>query len=190
MSNLPPLDLSNIEYPSYPGGSSFDLFGSAMPTDYDAPIFSAGLAATPVDWSNYNLEKKSESFASSFMGAQSYGGPFDFGSGSDHLPNLTNTTTTSGDVSEVEDFMPGGEGDYDSFASGFGHHGSMLSHDADLSSIDYNSFYKAGDNGHMGGSGVSMVEDDPAFWMPNYNDRVPESTDSMPHSSMNGLWDM
>ncbi|KAJ2971370.1 hypothetical protein NUW58_g9436 [Xylaria curta] len=41
---LPPLDLSNIQYSQFP--SPFDLFSSSGPSDQDPPMFSAGLSAT------------------------------------------------------------------------------------------------------------------------------------------------
>jgi hypothetical protein len=188
--NLPPLDLSSIEYPSYVN-NSFDLFGSGLPSDHDAPIYSAGLSAASVDWSHYDLgEMKGDSFTPSSYsqaGAQSFSGMFDFGSGSEQLPTLANTTSTSGEVSEVEDFMPGGDGDLD----GFGLRQSNLM--GDVSSIDYDSFYKGADCGPMAGSGISMVEEDPAFWMPNYNDgiaAVDESPDPLGPASMGSFWDM
>ncbi|KAI8721997.1 hypothetical protein NCS52_00342500 [Fusarium sp. LHS14.1] len=202
--NLPPLDLSGIEYPPYMANSTFDLFGSGFNSEADAPMYSAGLSATSVDWSHYDLsDMKGDSFTPSSYsqaGTQSFNGLFDFGSGSEHLPHLANTTSTSGEVSEVEDFLPGGEGDFDGL-DGFGRgnsfmrqSGSIMTSSADLSSIDYDSFYKGGDSGPMAGAGLSMVEDDPAFWMPNYNERsittMDESPDHVGPSSMPTFWDM
>ncbi|KAI9151646.1 Copper resistance protein CRF1 [Paramyrothecium foliicola] len=190
--NLPPLDLSGIEYPPYVNNNSFDLFSSGLPDgiqDHDAPIYSAGLSAASVDWSHYDLgEMKGDSFTPSSYsqaGAQSFNGMFDFGSGSEQLPTLANTTSTSGEVSEVEDFMPGGDGDLDGFGL---RQNNML---GDVSSIDYDSFYKGADP--MAGSGISMVEEDPAFWMPNYNDgiaAVDESPDPLGPASMGSFWEM
>lgn len=54
-SNLPPLDLSSIEYPPYMANSTFDLFGSGFNSETDAPMYSAGLSAASVDWSHYDL---------------------------------------------------------------------------------------------------------------------------------------
>ncbi|KAJ3467487.1 hypothetical protein FSOLCH5_004047 [Fusarium solani] len=202
--NLPPLDLSGIEYPPYMANSTFDLFGSGFNSEADAPMYSAGLSATSVDWSHYDLtDMKGDSFTPSSYsqaGTQSFNGLFDFGSGSEQLPHLANTTSTSGEVSEVEDFLPGGEGDFDGL-DGFGRgnsfmrqSGSLMASSADLSSIDYDSFYKGADSGPMAGAGLSMVEDDPAFWMPNYNERsittMDESPDHLGPSSMPTFWDM
>ncbi|KAG0645943.1 Copper resistance CRF1 [Hyphodiscus hymeniophilus] len=90
---LPPLDLSNMatEYNFY----------SAMP-DPEQPLFSAGLSAASIDWSQYNgLDFNNENFAaSSYSQAPSFTG-FDFSSMDQ--PALT-TTSTSGEISEVEDF--------------------------------------------------------------------------------------
>lgn len=107
LGQLPPLDLSGIDYPSYRNGG-FDSFGD------DAGLFSAGLSATSVDWSHYDLDfntnKLAENFApSSYSQGQSYGG-FDF-NGSEQAPTLT--TTTSGEVSEVEELFGTGVDDFD-----------------------------------------------------------------------------
>lgn len=170
--NLPHLDLSNIDYPSYMANSTYDPYGSGLP-DGDAPIYSAGLSAASVDWSGFDWPNASrDDFAPSSYSqgaAQSYNGMFEFGSGSEQLPRLANTTSTSGDVSEVEDFMAGAEGDFEGFGSGNGFlRQGLLDSPADLSSIDYTNFYKSTEPAPMVGSGMSMVEDDPAFWIANY----------------------
>lgn len=180
--NLPPLDLSNIDYPQYMANNSFDLFGSGV-GEQDAPIYSAGLSAPSVDWNNFDWpEAKGDNFAPSSYsqaGTQSYNGLFDFGSGSEQLPHLANTTSTSGDVSEVEDFISGGDGDYDGYAgsNGFLRQG-MLDQSTDLSSIDYSSFYKNSEQNSMPAASVSMVEDDPAFWIQNYNESMAAMDDN------------
>jgi hypothetical protein len=100
---LPPLDLSNLE--SFPSAYNFSLEYDGLPaiSDIDQPIFSAGLSAGSVDWSHYDLDFSNDNFApSNFSPAASFAG-FDF-SGIDQ-PALT-TTSTSGEISEVEDFMP------------------------------------------------------------------------------------
>ena len=100
---LPPLDLSNLE--SFPSAYNFPLEYDGLPavSDIDQPIFSAGLSASSVDWSHYDLDFSNDNFAASnFSQAASFAG-FDF-SGIDQ-PALT-TTSTSGEISEVEDFMP------------------------------------------------------------------------------------
>ncbi|RFU71983.1 copper fist dna-binding domain-containing [Trichoderma arundinaceum] len=188
-SNLPPLDLSNISNYSYVSNTSFDLFSNGL-SDADAPILSASLAQS-VDWSHYDLrEANGDTFTpSSYSQAGTqFTGHLDFGSGSEHLPNLAGTTSTSGDVSEVEDFMPGGEGDFDGFAAG----GSFLRQaNVDLTSIDYSLFDKA-DNQALTGD-FSTVEDDPAFYIPNYSGNVAtvdESPDPLGAGSLGGYWEM
>ncbi|KAJ2976043.1 hypothetical protein NQ176_g5171 [Zarea fungicola] len=116
---------------------------------------------------------------------------YEFGSGSEQLPNLANTTSTSGDVSEVEDFMPGGDNDLDSFGGSSFLRQNIMASSADLTSIDYDSFYKNADTATMAGSGVSLVEEDPAFWMPNYNDgiaTVDENPDPLGAPTANNFW--
>jgi hypothetical protein len=98
---LPPLDLSGLEgFADFNYPISFDAYPS-LP-EVDQPIFSAGLSAASVDWSHYDgLDFNNDNFATSeFSQAPSFNG-FDFGS-IDH-PALT-TTSTSGEISEVEDF--------------------------------------------------------------------------------------
>ncbi|ENH65452.1 Copper resistance protein CRF1 [Fusarium oxysporum f. sp. cubense race 1] len=140
--NLPPLDLSGIEYPPYMANSRYS---------------------------------------------------------DEHLPHLANTTSTSGEVSEVEDFLPGGDGDYDGL-EGFSRadsfirqNGNVMANSTDLTTIDYDSFYKGADSGPMAGAGLSMVEDDPAFWMPNYNEGITtmdESPDPLGPASVPSFWGM
>lgn len=95
---LPPLDLSNI-----PGDYNF-LDGFTAVTEFEAPMFSAGLSSASIDWSHYDgLDFNNDNFAtSSFSQAPSFNG-FDFSS--IDQPALT-TTSTSGEISEVEDFGP------------------------------------------------------------------------------------
>ncbi|KAH8884642.1 hypothetical protein GQ53DRAFT_786086 [Thozetella sp. PMI_491] len=102
---LPPLDLSAIEYPPYVPNSA-DFFGNL--SDHEQPIFSAGLSTASVDWSHYDgleFASKTADFApSNYSQPQSFGG-FEF-SGSEQLASLTTNTSNSGEVSEVEDFLP------------------------------------------------------------------------------------
>ncbi|PON30537.1 hypothetical protein TGAM01_v200977 [Trichoderma gamsii] len=190
-SNLPPLDLSGISnYATYVSAPGFDLFSSGLP-DADAPILSASLAQS-VDWSHYDLrEANGDTFTpSSYSQAGTqFTGHFDFGSGSENLPTLAGTTSTSGDVSEVEDFMPGGEGEYDGFSTS----GSYLRQaNVDLTSIDYSLFDKA-DNQALTGD-FSTVEDDPAFYIPNYSGTVAtvddSNSDTLGAGSLAGYWEM
>ncbi|POR34433.1 Copper resistance protein CRF1 [Tolypocladium paradoxum] len=197
---LPPLDLSRIGYPAFVGGGTFEMFGPGMTPEQEAPVYSAGLSAASVDWSHYDLGEAKGDFAPSSYsqaGAQSFSGLFEFGSGSEQLPRLANTTSTSGEVSEVEDLMGGGDGDLEGFGagnSGFVRQGNVVGSSADLSGIDYDSFYsKNADNAAASTGAISMVEEDPAFWMPNYNEAVAtvdESPDSLGASSMGSFWEM
>jgi hypothetical protein len=93
-SLLPPLDLS------VPGDYNFY---SAIP-DPEQPLFSAGLSAASIDWSHYDgLDFNNENFAASSYGQTPSFTGFDFSS--IDQPALT-TTSTSGEISEVEDFGP------------------------------------------------------------------------------------
>jgi hypothetical protein len=97
---LPPLDLSSLpEDYSY---QSLDSYSSVP--DLDQPLFSAGLSTASIDWSHYDgLDFNNDEFAaSSYSQAPSFTG-FDFTSSIDQ-PALT-TTSTSGEISEVEDFV-------------------------------------------------------------------------------------
>lgn len=100
---LPPLDISSIDYPWC---SNNNLYSNA--SEYEAPIFSAGLTATSVDWSHYDgldfAAKAAVEFApSNYSQPQSYGG-FDI-NGSEQPPTLTTSTSTSGEPSEIDDLI-------------------------------------------------------------------------------------
>lgn len=101
---LAPLDLSSLE--GYPTDYNFpvDFDGLQAVPDIEQPIFSAGLSAGSVDWSHYDgLDFNNDNFATSnFSQAPSFTG-FDFSS--IDQPALT-TTSTSGEISEAEDFAP------------------------------------------------------------------------------------
>lgn len=97
---LPPLDLTNLDSMD---GFTFPVSMDGLPnmTDIDQPIFSAGLSAASIDWSHYDGLEFNENFTTSELGqAPSFSG-FDFSS--IDQPALT-TTSTSGEISEVEDF--------------------------------------------------------------------------------------
>lgn len=100
---LPPLDLSNLSG-SY--NYSQQLDGFSAPSDQEQPLFSAGLSSASIDWSHYDgLDFNNDNFAtSSYSQAPSFTG-FDFSS--IDQPALT-ATSTSGEISEVEDFVPAG----------------------------------------------------------------------------------
>lgn len=97
---LPPLDLSSLPA-DYEFLQTMDCF-SGLP-DQEQPLFSAGLSTASIDWSHYDgLDFNNDGFAtSSYSQAASFNG-FDF-SGAEVQPALT-TTSTSGEISEVEDF--------------------------------------------------------------------------------------
>jgi hypothetical protein len=165
--------MSRIQYPSY---TNFDLFGSTFSSDQETPLFSAGLSATSADWS------ACDSFAPSSygQGAPGFGNFLDFGTGSDPLPTLAPTTTTSGDVSEVEDnFLDvDGLGRHNGY---MGHHGQLLGNGADFE--NYKTKYlthpaASHDDSPIAGNPLSLVEDDPAFYLQNYNDGVATMPDS------------
>jgi len=94
---LPPLDLSNLS-----GDYAQGLDGFSSIPDQEQPLFSAGLSAASIDWSHYDgLDFNNDNFAtSSYSQAPSFTG-FDFSS--IDQPALT-TTSTSGEISEVEEF--------------------------------------------------------------------------------------
>lgn len=98
---LPPLDLSSLN-----GDYNFlqNLDGYTSAPDPEQPIFSAGLSSASIDWSHYDgLEFNNDNFATSaYSQPPSFTG-FDFSSVDQ--PALT-TTSTSGEISEVEDFCP------------------------------------------------------------------------------------
>jgi hypothetical protein len=99
---LPPLDLSNFS-----GDCAQGLDGFSSIPDQEQPLFSAGLSAASIDWSHYDgLDFNNDNFAtSSYSQAPSFTG-FDFSS--IDQPTLT-TTSTSGEISEVEELGPLGD---------------------------------------------------------------------------------
>jgi hypothetical protein len=211
---LPPLDLSGIKYPPYIPNSA-DFFGSL--SDYEQPMFSAGLSAASVDWSGYEgleLAGKTADFApSNYSQPQSYGG-FDF-TGSEHIPTMTTTTSTSGEVSEVEDFLSNPLDDFETYQSsaslsgyGFGHTHVGLLGNTDLTNLDLDELgYMKKDASKflptpatMSGddptllttsapvfSGLNSLDDDPGFWMNDYT--MPALTESPTESNMVSFWD-
>ncbi|KAK3316424.1 hypothetical protein B0H66DRAFT_499806 [Apodospora peruviana] len=212
---LPPLDLSSIKYPPYVPNSA-DFFGNM--SDHEQPMFSAGLSAASVDWSNYEgleFSSKAGDFApSSYSQPQSYGG-FDF-TGSEQVPTLTTNTSTSGEVSEVEDFLPNPLDDFDTTGGfrgaggGFSlpnTHANLLG-STDLSGLDFDDFkfMKAAGNkflptpsslagdepglltGNTAGFSGFTLEDDPAFWMNDYTG-LPNLTDSPAETNLPTFWD-
>lgn len=103
---LSPLDLSGLSN-DYNFMQNLDSY-SAFP-DHEQPMFSAGLSAASIDWSHYDgldFNNNEDLAASNYSQAASFTG-FDFSSSIDQ-PALT-TTSTSGEISEVEDFVPLGD---------------------------------------------------------------------------------
>ncbi|KAK0708125.1 hypothetical protein B0H67DRAFT_495833 [Lasiosphaeris hirsuta] len=211
---LPPLDLSGIKYPPYVPNSA-DFFGNI--SDHEQPMFSAGLSAASVDWSHYDgldFAGKPADFApSSYSQPQSYGG-YDY-TGSEQVPTLTTTTSTSGEVSEAEEILSNPLDEFDaSYRNSTAGSGFNLGHTqtniltADMSSLDFEDFRfikagnkflptpssLAGDEPTMlsssaaGFGGFASLDDDPAFWMNDYSSGLP-ITDSPTESNMASYWD-
>jgi len=99
---LPPLDLSLL-----PGDYSLQSLDGFSSIPDDQPLFSAGLSSASIDWSHYDgLDFNGDNFAtSSYSQAPSFSG-WDFSS--IDQPALT-TTSTSGEISEVEEFAAVGD---------------------------------------------------------------------------------
>lgn len=213
---LPPLDLSGIKFPPYIPNSA-DFFGTW--SDFEQPMFSAGLSATSVDWSNYDgleLAGKTADFApSSYSQAPSYCG-FDF-TGSEQVPTMTTTTSTSGEVSEVEDFLSSAFDEFDTFQStaptggyplGHSHAGLFGGNTADLGNLEFDDFNQMKKTGNKflptpsslpsddptlltssapSFDGLPALEDHAALWMNDYG--MPNLTDSPTESNMPSFWD-
>jgi len=203
---LPPLDLSGITFPSYVPNSA-DFFGNM--SDHEQPIFSAGLSAGSVDWSHYDgleFSRNAEFAPSSYSQPQSYGG-FDF-SGPEQLPTLTANTSTSGEVSEVEDFMPNPLDEFDAvnaFRSGataglgfsFAHQADSL----DASGLDLHDFKNkflptpsshAGDEPSLlpGGFGsFAPLDEDPLYWMGDEFSGLPNLNGSPGEANLQFHWE-
>lgn len=196
-NTLPPLDMTVI--PPFASKGGFDIFGhGGFSPDTDGPMYSAGLGTASVDWSGYNLgDVKAGEFAPSSYsqaGTQSYSGVYDFSS--EAAPTLAGTTSTSEEVSEVEDNFIADDIDFDGFPAS--HEYLRQGMNAGLGSIDYSSFVKGSakflpaplsiqdDGGPIVGNSFSLVEDDPVFWAQTYNEGVAplaESPDGLPTNS-------
>lgn len=197
-SQLPPLDLSGIKYPTYMPNGNFDMFNGSAFSEQDGPMFSAGLSAASVDWSHIELpDRADDNFApSSYSQAcgQSFNGMFDWGAGSEQAPTLAATTSTSGEVSEVEDNLISGDIDLEGFRSAdAGYIRSNQLFPTDLGTIDYDSFVKHSsnkfgpppssldDSGPLVGASFNF-DNDPVFWGQQFNDDIAtyESADGVP----------
>ncbi|KAI0403254.1 hypothetical protein F4802DRAFT_572129 [Xylaria palmicola] len=189
---LPPLDLSNIQYPEYP--AAFDLFGTGGLSDHEAPMFSAGLSAVSVDWGQYDgleLNGGDNVASSSFDPIPSSSYPRYNLAGSVE-PTLT---SNSGDVSEAEDFTPAfNEAPLNGFRSGAsGSYMSMsegLVTSNDLSNLDFDQFKGTAVTSKFMSLGTSLddagyVEEDAYWGMSNFNDGISHSPDPI----ATALWD-
>ncbi|KUI69180.1 Copper resistance protein CRF1 [Cytospora mali] len=209
---LPRLDLSNVTgwAPSFVA-DSFDLFGASL-DDHEQPIFSAGLNQPSVDWSHYGLDFASKdmgSFApSSYSQAQSF-------AGFDQPPTLT-----SGEVSEVEDFIPSTGDEFDPIgtfsrtntsSTGFSLAPSqeslmgaieMNGTDFDFAKINKEDGAKfaasatalVGEDSAMAAavasSGVAGFENDPIFWMGEVDYSGLTAVNDVPDANVPNFWDV
>ncbi|KAI0446287.1 hypothetical protein F4803DRAFT_34565 [Xylaria telfairii] len=179
---LPPLDLSNIHYHEYT--PPFDLFGSGGMSDPEAPMFSAGLSATSVDWTQYDgleLNGTDSLASSSFDPMQTYT-RFDMAGSVE--PTLT---SNSGDVSEAEDFASAfNDNPLDGFRSGAS--GSYLSmpeslvSSTDLSNLDFDQFKGTAAASKFMSLAAPLddtryIEDDAYWGISNFNDGISHSPD-------------
>ncbi|RYC56610.1 hypothetical protein CHU98_g9608 [Xylaria longipes] len=187
---LPPLDLSNIQYPEYT--STFDLFGNNGLSDHEAPTFSAGLSAGSVDWTQYDgleLNGGDSIASSSFDPMQTYTG-FDIAGSVE--PTLT---SNSGDVSEAEDFASAfNDTPLDGFRSGAS--GSYLSMPEslvtsnDLSNLDFDQFKGTAAASKFMSLAAPLddagyIEEDNYWGINSFNDGISHSPDPI----TTALWD-
>ena len=97
--------------------NNFSSYGAFAPEPMDQPLFSAGLNAPPVDWSQFGFDfdrNFSTSADDKFASAEAFGFPSRFAcefNGSEQAPTMT--TGTSGEVSEAEDPNVPGFDDYE-----------------------------------------------------------------------------
>ncbi|KAH8776432.1 hypothetical protein F5883DRAFT_247585 [Diaporthe sp. PMI_573] len=209
-TQLPPLDLSNVN-----GWAS----GSFMPDNYDffsnmdehqQPMFSAGLSQPDVDWSHIGLDFASKdlgTFApSSYSQAQSF-------AGFEQPPTLT-----SGEVSEVDDFIRDEFDPIGTFSrtntssTGFslGTDQEGLLGAMEMGSTDFDDFSKLAKDGPkfaapatalvsedpslgaMAVSGVAGFENDPIFWMNDADYSGMTAVNEVPDVNVNGpnFWEV
>ncbi|KAK7744234.1 transcriptional activator haa1 [Cytospora paraplurivora] len=212
-NHLPRLDLSSVSaWGSAPFISdSFDLFGGSL-EDHDQPIFSAGLNQPSVDWSHYGLDfanKDLGSFApSSYSQAPSF-------AGFDQPPTLT-----SGEVSEVEDFIPPTGDDFDPIgtfsrtntsSTGFSldpsQDGLMGAIEMSGTGFDFAKVGKedgskfaasaatligeeTGMAAAVASSGVAGFENDPIFWMGDVDYSGLTAVNDVPDANGPNFWDV
>ncbi|KIH91249.1 copper fist DNA-binding protein domain containing protein [Sporothrix brasiliensis 5110] len=109
---LAPLNMGMVGY-----NTGFTNYNSFTPEQVDQPLFSAGLSAPSVDWSQFGLDFDrgfSTSTDDKFASAEAFGFTRNFGyeyNGSEQAPTMT--TGTSGEVSEAEEPTVPGLDDYE-----------------------------------------------------------------------------
>lgn len=105
-SSLPPLDLPLPAFDNRTGQQSIRLNGTTgfdgyySPSDFESMTFSAGLSMPPVDWSAFDLPLDT-AFSASYSQPPSYASLDHSNIGQSGL-----TTSSSGEISEVEDLRP------------------------------------------------------------------------------------
>lgn len=119
---LAPLDMTNIDGFSNAADYGFNNFSfndglnNGFP-EQDQPIFSAGLSGGSVDWSHYvGLDFNNDSFNTSPYAPPASYSAFDISSVDQ--PGLT--TSTSGEISEAEDFVHADQGARPTLGSRYG----------------------------------------------------------------------
>lgn len=163
-TQLPPLDLSSVT--GWASGSfmpdNYDFFSNM--DDHQQPMFSAGLSQPDVDWSHIGLDFASKdlgTFApSSYSQAQSF-------AGFEQPPTLT-----SGEVSEVDDFIRDEFDPIGTFSrtntssTGFslGRDQEGLLGAMEMGSTDFDDFGKLPKDGNKyAASATALVTEDPAL---------------------------
>ncbi|CAK7202705.1 transcriptional activator haa1 [Sporothrix eucalyptigena] len=112
---LAPLNMGMVG--GYNSNNNFATYNAFSPEQMDQPLFSAGLSAPSVDWSQFGLDFDrgfSTSTDDKFASAEAFGFTRNFGyefNGSEQAPTMT--TGTSGEVSEAEDPIVPGLDDYE-----------------------------------------------------------------------------
>lgn len=110
-NQLTPLNMGMVGYNTYTNYNAFS------PEQVDQPLFSAGLSAPSVDWSQFGLDFDrgfSTNNDDKFASAEAFGFTRNFGydcNGSEQAPTMT--TGTSGEVSEADDAIVPGLDDYE-----------------------------------------------------------------------------
>ncbi|CAK7211190.1 transcriptional activator haa1 [Sporothrix curviconia] len=108
---------NNNSNSSNSNNNNFATYNAFSPEQMDQPLFSAGLSAPSVDWSQFGLDFDrgfSTSTEDKFASAEAFGFTRNFGyefNGSELAPTMT--TGTSGEVSEAEDPIVPGLDDYE-----------------------------------------------------------------------------